>query len=221
MMTALAIKQTSSLTRPVLVLNKMWAPHRIDTVKDALGLLTGEYKAGEPKARIIDPFDNFATYSWDEWSGLAPRNNEPAIVGVQRLFRVPEVVLLTHYDQMPQNRVKFSRRMIHRRDNYTCQYCGKHQMSENLTIDHIVPRSQGGQTTWLNCVVACHKCNARKDNRTPKQASMKLIREPFKPKFELLKCRRPLPSWRTWINDFDKLVSECYWEVPLENDEVD
>jgi 5-methylcytosine-specific restriction endonuclease McrA len=220
-MEALKIKTTQSLTRPVLVLNKMWSPHRIDTVKDSLGLLFGEYEAGEPKARIIDPSDNFSTYSWEEWTQLRPKKGELALHSAKRLFRVPEVVLLTQYDKMIQSRVKFSRRMIHRRDNYQCQYCGKKHITENLTIDHIVPRSKGGQTNWLNCVVACYACNIKKDDRTPEQAGMKLIRQPFKPKFELLKCRRPLPSWKTWISDFDKLVSEMYWSVPLENDEME
>lgn len=212
-------EHSESLSRPVLVLNKSWMPHRIDTVRDALNLLFGE-DGGEPKAKIIDPFADFQTYTWDDWTELRPQPGERAIIGAQRLFRVPEVVLLSQFNRHIQQRVKFSRRMIHRRDGYTCQYCGAMPGTEELTIDHIVPRAQGGQTTWTNCVVSCIRCNQRKDNRTPKQARMKLKREPFKPKYELFRTnRRDMPkSWATWIKDYDTLVSEVYWNVPMDND---
>jgi len=218
MTVTLARKNSRSLQRPVLVLNKSWAPHRIDTVKEAMGLLFRE-DDGEPEARIIDPFANFQTYTWEDWSKLRPQEGELALHGVREAYRVPEVVLLTSFNKLPNQRVKFSRRAIHRRDDYTCQYCGSKPGTEELTIDHITPRSHGGETTWKNCVVSCIRCNQRKDNRTPQQAHMKLMREPFKPRFELFKTNgKILSSWKTWITDLDAVVSEMYWEVPLEND---
>jgi 5-methylcytosine-specific restriction endonuclease McrA len=218
-MQTLEAVNVESLNRRVLVLNKNWQPHRVDTVRSALNLLFGE-DGGEPKARIVDPFAQFQTYTWEDWSQLRPKSGEPVIHGVRELFRVPEVVLLNQYDKLFRRGVKFSRRMIHRRDNYTCQYFGCHPGSSELTIDHITPRSLGGLTTWTNCVVCCVECNQKKDNRTPRQARMKLLREPFKPKFELFKtdCQHIPKSWETWLKDHDAVVSEVYWNVTLEND---
>ena len=78
---------------------------------------------------------------------------------------------------MPAAAVTFSRRNIFKRDRYVCQYCGSQPGSEELTIDHVVPRSQGGVSSWTNCVLACMTCNKRKADRTPEQAGM-MLRQP-------------------------------------------
>ena len=85
-------------------------------------------------------------------------------------LRVPEVIVLAEYDRLPTAAVTFSRRNIFKRDHWTCQYCGAQPGSEELTIDHVLPRSQGGISTWENCVLACVACNKRKADRTPEQA---------------------------------------------------
>ena len=200
--------------RKVLVLNKSWTVVNVVSLEDAIRKLFGESDNGTPKAKIIDPSCDFATFTWEDWAEMAPEHDDDVIHSPNGEFRIPEVILLTDYDKFPQHRVKFSRRMIYRRDNYTCQYCGKTPGAEDLTIDHVMPRAQGGKTTWVNCVVACFKCNSRKDNRTPKQASMKLKREPYKPKFSLFKGERKVvpQSWQHF-------VSECYWETEMQNDE--
>ena len=82
-------------------------------------------------------------------------------------LRVPEVVALAGYDRLPEAAVAFSRRNIFKRDHYTCQYCGVQPGTEELTIDHVIPRSQGGTSTWENCVLACVACNKQKADRTP------------------------------------------------------
>ena len=86
------------------------------------------------------------------------------------------------YDKLPKQTVKFNRRNIFARDNNQCQYCGKKFPTSELSLDHVVPRSQGGASTWENIVCACVDCNVRKGGRTPKQAHMSLIRKPEKPK---------------------------------------
>ena len=78
--------------------------------------------------------------------------------------------------------MKFNRRNIFARDNNQCQYCGQKFPTSELSLDHVIPRSQGGQSTWENIVCACVECNVRKGGRTPKQAHMTLIRKPEKPK---------------------------------------
>ena len=81
------------------------------------------------------------------------------------------MITLTEYDRVPANAVTFSRRNIYKRDRYTCQYCGVQPGSEELTIDHVLPRSRGGTSTWENCVLACLECNKRKADRTPDRSA--------------------------------------------------
>ena len=82
-------------------------------------------------------------------------------------LRVPEVIALQHYDRVPLAAVTFSRRNVAKRDHYTCQYCGAQPGVEELTIDHVNPRSQGGQSSWTNCVAACVTCNAARPTGRP------------------------------------------------------
>lgn len=197
--------------RKVLVLNKLWTAIDVATVCDAICLLFGSYKNGEPKAHVIDPFEQFQAYTWSDWATMRPKENENCITTSSGLqFRIPEVVLLTRYDKMPEQRVNFSRRSIYQRDNYRCQYCGDRPGTEELTIDHIVPRCNGGPTSWANCVLACVKCNALKANHTLKKCGLKLRKKPKKPRFNLFKGdRKSIP--KSW----EHFVSQAYWDVEL------
>lgn len=204
----------------VMVLNRNWVPVSIATLQRAITLLFSEHVNGEPKARIVDASDQFRLYTWDDWSKLRPAEGEAFITGYRDRFKVPELVLLSQYDKMPQQTVRFSRRQIYRRDDYTCQYCNSRPGSEELTIDHIMPKSRGGLTTWENCVLACWKCNMRKADKTPEEARLKLLRKPHKPKHSLLKGDRShvLESWKNFMT-VDDIASLAYWNVELENDE--
>src|SRR5688572_14017653 len=115
------------LTRPTLVLNKGWQPVAVQTVARAL------VKVWNETARIVDPA-NFEMYTWDDWSALKPEHDQPCIItaGMQRL-RIPEVVVLTHFDEVPCHSVAFTRRNVFKRDRFTCQYCGQQPGSDELT----------------------------------------------------------------------------------------
>lgn len=93
----------------------------------------------------------------------------------------------------------------------TCQYCGKQPGSEELTIDHVVPRAQGGQSNWTNCVLACVDCNSRKAARTPAEARMKLRKQPVRPNWKPIYAQR-----MNRIQSWNKFISEAYWNVELE-----
>ncbi|MEE9275633.1 MAG: HNH endonuclease [bacterium] len=96
-------------------------------------------------------------------------------------FRLPVVIRLRRYVKLPRyGEIPFSKKNIYRRDGYTCQYCS--EMAGSLTMDHVVPRSRGGETTWENVVCCCRACNARKGNRLIREAGMRLIRTPRKPR---------------------------------------
>ena len=105
-------------------------------------------------AHVVDP-DDFRLYNWADWARLAPREGEPFIRTVTFRLRVPEVLTLTRHDRPRHNAVTFCRRNVFKRDHTTCQYCGVRPGTEELTIDHVIPRSQGGLTNWENCVLAC------------------------------------------------------------------
>lgn len=196
--------QSGVLERPTLVLNKQWMPVNIAPVARALTLLWNE------AAMVVDP-DDFRLYNWADWARMAPREGEPVIRAVSFRLRVPEVLALTKHDRPRSNSVTFCRRNVFKRDHSTCQYCGCQPGSEELTIDHVVPRSQNGRTTWENCVLACVACNARKANRTPEQAGMKLRKPPFRPTWKPL---YGLSNVR--IESWSRFLSEAYWTVSLE-----
>lgn len=97
------------------------------------------------------------------------------------VIKIPAVVRLLKRFRRHKKPVKFSRVNIYGRDNYTCQYCGEKKSINELTYDHVIPRSQGGKTTWTNIVSACGPCNSKKAGRTPEQARMKLRKQPVQP----------------------------------------
>lgn len=105
-------------------------------------------------------------------------NPKRKIHTVRTEFEFPSVIRLRTYARTPYRNIVLSRRNIMKRDNNHCQYCGG---TNDLTIDHVIPRSRGGKDTWENLVTACTRCNHRKGNRTPKEAEMHLLREPFRP----------------------------------------
>ena len=193
-----------ALQRPTLVLNRNWQPIHVATVARALVLLWNE------SARVVDPID-FQTYVWEDWSKLRPRDGDAFIQAVRFRLRVPEVITLTEYDRLPTAAVTFSRRNLFKRDHFTCQYCGAQPGSEELTVDHVVPRAQGGPSRWENCVLACVACNKRKADRTPQQAGLKLKRTPVRPNWN------PLYGFHDMrIESWSKFLSEAYWNVLLQ-----
>jgi 5-methylcytosine-specific restriction endonuclease McrA len=128
-------------------------------------------------------------------------------------IQVPRIIRLLFYNRYPNRRVSFNRRNIFARDENRCQYCGRSFATNELSIDHVVPLSRGGRSTWGNVVCACTRCNKRKGGRTPPEARMKLVRRPGEPRFNpliRLKVRRKkYYSWKQFLD-------EAYWSVTLE-----
>ena len=109
---------------------------------------------------------------------------DKVVRSVSQAIKLPKVIRLKNYVKLISNltAVRYSRRNILLRDDHTCQYCGKQVVGKDATMDHVVPRSRGGKSTWTNVVTACHRCNNKKDNRTPKEAGMRLLNQPKRPK---------------------------------------
>lgn len=222
----------------VLVLNKQWRAINVVTLEKAMKKLSGTYKNGEPKAKIIDCINDFRTMTWSDWSELKPHSDycpechaikgeheivdgvcvhcktpvgEKGMRGVNAILRIPRVIQLSRYDKMPVQKVHYNRRTIYKRDGNQCQYCGCRPGTKELSMDHVLPRAQGGKTTWTNIVVACTSCNARKADRTPEQAGMKLLKQPMKPKYNLY-----VGDLR--VKDWESFLGALYWNTELEHD---
>jgi 5-methylcytosine-specific restriction endonuclease McrA len=185
------------LTSRVLILNRSWVAVNVATVRRAIGLV---YRG---MARVVDT-ESYKTYDFMDWAQNGNGNGHPAIRGVSVNFREPEVILLTAFNGRHIREIKFSRRNIFERDQHTCQYCGRRFERANLTLDHVVPRSRGGRTTWDNVAVCCVRCNTRKGDRTPAEAGMHPVRTPCKPHWAsfvgMRLTRLDSTAWRKFLN---------------------
>jgi len=195
----------SVLSQPTLVLNESWIAIHTVPVKHALRLLfTGAAKAIQP--------ETYEAHEFESWADLAVHHDEPCVRTVALRIKVPEVIVLTRYNGLPDPSAVFTRRNLFRRDHNTCQYCGARPGTAELSIDHVLPRSRGGRSSWENCVLSCMECNRRKANRLPDEAGLKLQRRPVKPRWSPLieiPVARVRQSW-------ERFVSDRYWDVPLE-----
>ncbi|MFQ5693845.1 MAG: HNH endonuclease [Nitrospinota bacterium] len=141
----------------VLVLNRSYEPLQVCSGRRAVTMvLCG-------RAEMVEE-DGYLVRSYNLSLQL------PSVIRIHRFVRIPR-----------RGEISFSKRNVLRRDNHTCQYCGHH--GKGLTIDHVIPRSQGGDTQWENVVAACQPCNSRKGNRTLEEAGMSLLRPPRRPYF--------------------------------------
>ena len=193
------------LSSGVLVLNRHYQPVHVTSVKRAFSLLY------QGLARAIDAqFRLYDFQSWAELSAVGP----DTLSTVSRVIKIPRVLVLAAYDHIPKGRVRFSRLNIYARDDDTCQYCGRQLRRSDLNLDHVVPRSHGGKTSWENIVCSCITCNLRKGGRTPDQAGMKLIRKPSRPRWTPLFRGGAKGAHREWL-PFLSLTDASYWNVEL------
>lgn len=198
----------TALDRQTLVLNKRWVPIQVCTVREALCLVA------KGSAKIIDPtdFSQLDFMSWADVSKARAKLGDVMIRSTRLALVPPEVIVLNKYEGQGEKSVVFSRRNVFKRDKYTCMFCGVQPGPEELTIDHIVPRSKGGQSSWENCVLACVPCNKRKANLSVEQAGMKLRKMPKKPSWKALAQVSPHDRRESW----DAFLSRVYWEIELE-----
>ena len=196
---------TSVLLQPTLVLNKSWVAIDTTSVLGALRLLC------KGAALAIRP-DTYEVHGFDSWADLAVQPDEPHVKTVRLRIRVPEVIALTRYDGVPSYSMPFTRRNLYRRDHNTCQYCLARPGTAELTVDHVLPRSRGGLSTWANCVLACVPCNRHKADCTPHEAGLRLHGQPQAPRWRPI-LRIPVGKVR---QSWEKFVGEQYWDVLLE-----
>lgn len=124
---------------------------------------------------------------------------------VSESMRIPSIVRLVRFVRFRRNEARFSRRNVYARDHYHCQYCNRRYPVEELTCDHVIPRSRGGGTSWTNIVTCCVKCNRKKGGRTPEEAGFTLVKKPVRPPWlwgfhVRASGRHAPPGWQTYLN---------------------
>ncbi len=172
------------LDASVLVLNRSYLPIHVTSVRRAFTLLYGGM------AKAVD--SDYDTFDFDAWRAMDILPGDDAVGIVGGCIRVPRVILLGAFDRMPRRHVRFSRANIYSRDRNACQYCGHRLARAEQNLDHEIPRSQGGRTSWENVVCSCLECNRIKGGRTPRQARMRLIRRPQRPRWS------PMAGFAGW-----------------------
>ncbi len=192
----------------VLVLNRSFLPIHITTLRRAFSLL---YLG---LARAVDK--QYQTFDFQSWSELSVEAGGESIGLVNRAIRVPRVILLTSFDRIPKRHVRFSRMNIYARDSHTCQYCGRTIARNEINLDHVIPRSKGGTSTWENVVCCCYTCNRKKGGKAPEEAGMRLLSTPKRPKWTpYVNFSIQSLSYQEW-KPFLNIVDASYWNVELE-----
>ena len=189
----------------VLVLNRVFQAVQITSVRRALILF---YKG---HVRAVD--SEYRTYDFEDWTDIpVPGDDEHFVRTPSRNILIPHVIQLLVFDRLPRQEVKFSRGNIYLRDSNRCQYCGRKFSSSELSLDHVVPISRGGKSSWENVVCACLPCNVKKGNKLLSESDhMRLIRQPHRPKWHPLHRLQGRNFPDIWKNFLD----EAYWNVEL------
>lgn len=162
----------------VLVLNRNWQAIGVKSPADTFAMLMTDSATGLD----IKGLDHMEPLRWKDWINLPVNEGDDFVQTINKKIKIPKIIVLLKFDKVPKKRPRLSQKNIWVRDNFTCQYTGKKLRPGEGNIDHIVPKSKGGTTTWTNCVLACKKVNAIKANRTPKEAGLNLLRQPLPPK---------------------------------------
>ncbi len=184
------------LSAPVLVLNRHYQPVRVTTARRAFVMM---YVGS---ARALDAA--YEIYDFKAWRTIAPTSDDEWVGTAAGPIRIPRLVQLAKYARVPQAAVRLSRRNVFLRDAYTCQYCTRRPPVRDLNLDHVMPRSRGGRSTWENLVTSCRDCNLRKGGATPDEAGMTLLRVPVRPTWtaavHLAAAPRRFVEWEPFLS---------------------
>jgi 5-methylcytosine-specific restriction endonuclease McrA len=195
------------LSANVLVLNRSYLPIHVTSARRAFALVY------QGIARVIDA--QYKTFDFESWSQLAVARDEESIGTPHGPIRIPRVIVLVAFDRLPRRHVRFSRINLMARDDFQCQYCGIKPKRVELNLDHVIPRALGGKSTWENVVTSCIDCNRQKGGRTPKQASLRLMKRPERPRWTpLMNLMFSSVRYKEW-RPFLSVVDASYWNTEL------
>lgn len=183
----------------VLVLNRHWQAVNTTTPAEAFSSMMTDAATG---LDVHGP-DWMVPVKWLDWVQLPVRDEDFSVGTVDGLIRVPTVIVLSNFDRVPLKRPSFSLRGLWLRDGGKCQYTGRVLKMGEGNIDHVIPQSRGGATSWENCVLSDRVVNNRKAARTPQEAGLRLLRQPFRPATvpvtQLLENQYQIPEWEVFL----------------------
>jgi 5-methylcytosine-specific restriction endonuclease McrA len=194
----------------VLVLNRNWQAINVRTPQEAFCMMATNVATGLE----IEGEDYIRPVTWEEWITLPIRDQDETVHTVRGQIRVPTVVVAVNYAKVPKKRPRLYARTIRERDANRCQYTGRLLRPDGGSLDHVVPRSRGGQDTWENLVWASREVNARKGNRLPHEAGLKLFRAPQAlgemPVTALVRNAYGIPAWNLFVADNEPRLSSIW-----------
>ena len=188
----------------VLVLNRNWQAINITTPAMAYCQMSTDVATGLD----IQGNDHMVPTKWEDWLKLPVRDEDESIGTASGALRVPTVIVLARFSRVPMTRPSFNASNLYARDGGRCQYTGESLAPGEGNVDHVVPRSRGGATSWENCVLASRSVNSRKADKTPKEAGLKLISEPKEPRQMpvtfFLKNTHGIDDWNIFLTHLGK-----------------
>ena len=189
----------------VLVLNRNWQAVNTTTPAEAFSSMVTDSATGLD----VQGTDWMVPMTWAGWIQLPIREEDFSVGTVEGLIRVPTVIVLSNFDRVPLKRPRFSLRGLWLRDGGQCQYTGRFLKPGEGNIDHVIPSSRGGETTWENCVLSDRVVNNRKADRTPQEAGLRLRRRPFRPQTvpvtHLLENKYQIPEWEAFLGKSNQI----------------
>jgi 5-methylcytosine-specific restriction endonuclease McrA len=188
------------LNKPtVLVLNRNWQAIHVKTPAEAFCMVV----SGAAFALDVQGEDCIVPVSWAEWMTLPVREHDEAVSTPRGRVRVPTVIVASNYARVPMRRLRLNRRNIWARDGGVCQYSGRKLAPHEGNIDHVIPRSRGGATSWDNCVLAHKEVNSRKADRLPHEAGLRLRKQPVAPRVmpttQLIRNQHGIRDWQRFL----------------------
>ena len=185
----------------VLVLNRNWQAINIRTPADAFCQMATNVAT----ALEIEGENHVRPVPWDEWITLPIRDGDNAVHTVRGAIRVPTVIVALNFAKVPKKRPKLCAKSIRERDGNRCQYTGKLLRPDEGSLDHVLPRSRGGKDEWGNLVWSDKAVNARKGNRLPHEAGLKLLTVPRAPKelpvTALIRNAHGIAAWKLFLKE--------------------
>ncbi|MEO7100909.1 MAG: HNH endonuclease [Luteolibacter sp.] len=183
----------------VLVLNRNWQAIHTKTPADAFCMMS----SGAANGLDVRGDDHLLPICWEDWLKLPIRDQDHAINTSRGPVRVPTVIVTANYGKVPLCRPRFGARGIWQRDGGICQYTGRKLTPSEGNIDHVVPRSRGGASSWSNCVLSHREVNFRKADRLPQEAGLCLLRSPTIPRAMpasmLIRNLHGIPDWQRFL----------------------
>jgi 5-methylcytosine-specific restriction endonuclease McrA len=191
----------------VLLLNRNWQAIHVKTPAEAFCMMA----TGTASGLDISGDESISPTLWDAWLKLPIRDEDGVVNTPRGVVRVPTVIVAANYSKVPLCRPRFGARGIWERDGGVCQYTGRKLAKGEGNIDHVIPRSRGGASSWENCVLSHREVNEKKADRLPHEAGLRLRRKPDMPRALpatlLIRNLHDIPDWQRFLLPFTGRVA--------------